>query len=243
MKNYTPEYREVHVNLMERHQIVQRDMREYHVQRILNDYNPLFINPLVVAHTTTGTNRRYWIIDGGHTHEVCLRKGLEKLWCKVINVAAYSEIAEIIVGMNKNKLAMCSRDAHVIESDFCADSDAANIDRIFGVNGIKRDDIRAWKTVRNAFEELGIEQFQIFAALLSAVKEGGGSLDLPTIVALSSITKKYHPDELAEANAFDVLVQIFSYIKEEASSSLRNKSLHQSPKVLFEALERELFFS
>lgn len=241
MKNYTPEYREVHLNLMERHPLVQRDMRENHVQRILKDYNPLFINPLVVAHTTTGANRRYWIIDGGHTHEACLRKGVEKLWCKVINVAAYAEIAEIFVGMNKNKLAMSTIDTHSIESDFRADSNSANIDRIFEVNGIRRADVRAYGTIHKVYEELGIEEFQIFAALLSAVKEGGANLDQPTILALSSITKKYHREELADANVIDILTKEFSDIKEEASYTLRGRSLQQSPKALTDALEWELF--
>ena len=146
MKNYTPEYRLVSVSMMERHPSVQRDMRESHVQRIMKDYNPLFINPLTVAYTT-GPNRRYWIIDGGHTHEVALRKGVKQLWCKVINVHSYAEISEIFVGMNKNKLSMSAADTHQIESDFRADSDAANIDHIFDVNGITREDIGAWRTV------------------------------------------------------------------------------------------------
>lgn len=240
MKNYTPEYRLVSVSMMERHPSVQRDMRESHVQRIMKDYNPLFINPLTVAYTT-GPNRRYWIIDGGHTHEVALRKGVKQLWCKVINVHSYAEISEIFVGMNKNKLSMSAADTHQIESDFRADSDAANIDRIFDVNGITREDIGAWRTVHKVYKDLGDDRFAIFAALLAAVKDGGASIDMPTIQALRSVVKNRSYVELADSDIAEVLESSFLDIKQRAGDSLRNRNLHQSPGTLTQWIEDEVF--
>ena len=240
MKNYTPEYRLVSVSMMERHPSVQRDMRESHVQRIMKDYNPLFINPLTVAYTT-GPNRRYWIIDGGHTHEVALRKGVKQLWCKVINVHSYAEISEIFVGMNKNKLSMSAADTHQIESDFRADSDAANIDRIFDVNGITREDIGAWRTVHKVYKDLGDGRFAIFAALLAAVKDGGASIDMPTIQALRSVVKNRSYVELADSDIAEVLESSFLDIKQRAGDSLRNRNLHQSPGTLAQWIEDEVF--
>lgn len=240
MKNYTPEYRLVSVSMMERHPSVQRDMRESHVQRIMKDYNPLFINPLTVAYTT-GPNRRYWIIDGGHTHEVALRKGVKQLWCKVINVHSYAEISEIFVGMNKNKLSMSAADTHQIESDFRADSDAANIDRIFDVNGITREDIGAWRTVHKVYKDLGDGRFAIFAALLAAVKDGGAAIDMPTIQALRSVVKNRSYVELADSDIAEVLESSFLDIKQRAGDSLRNRNLHQSPGTLAQWIEDEVF--
>lgn len=241
MKNYTPEYRLVDVSMMERHPMVQRDMRELHVKRILRDYSPLFVNPLTVAHTTSGANRRYWIIDGGHTHEVSLRKGVKQLWCKVINVHSYSEISEIFVGMNKNKLAMSAADTHQIESDFRADSDAANIDRIFEINGIIREDIEAWRTVHKVYGELGNDRFSILAALLGAVKDGGGQLDMPTIQSLARIVRDHTYVELAESDLAEVLENDFLSMRQAAGMSLRGRSLHQSPATLARWIEREVF--
>lgn len=241
MKNYTPEYRLVDASMMERHPLVQRDMRESHVRRIMKDYNPLFINPITVAHTPTGRNRRYWIIDGGHTHEVSLRKGVKQLWCKVINVHSYAEISEIFVGMNKNKLSMSAADTHQIESDFRADSDAANIDRIFDVNGIAREDIGAWRTVHKVYKDLGDGRFAIFAALLAAVKDGGASIDMPTIQALRSVVKNRSYVELVESDIAEVLESSFLDIKQRAGNSLRNRTLHQSPATLAIMIEAEAF--
>lgn len=241
MKNYTPEYRLVDVSMMERHPLVQRDMRESHVRRIMKDYNPLFINPLTVAYTTSGANRRYWIIDGGHTHEVSLRKGVKQLWCKVINVHSYAEISEIFVGMNKNKLSMSAADTHQIESDFRADSDAANIDRIFDVNGITREDIGAWRTVHKVYKDLGDDRFAIFAALLAAVKDGGASIDMPTIQALQMVVKRRTYAEMAGSDIAEVLESSFLDIKQRAGDSLRNRNLHQSPGTLAQWIEDEVF--
>lgn len=241
MRKFKIDYKLVHVNLMERHPKVQRDMREWHVRDLEKRYNELFVNPLTVAYTTTGANRRYWIIDGGHTHEASVRHGVESLWCKVINVHSYEEIAEIIIGMNKNKLAMSHADMHQIESDFRADSDSANIDRIFEVNGITRDDISAWGCVHETYRMLGPDDFMVLAALLSAVKDGGEVIDMPVIEALRRVVKKRSRFEIEGSEIGAVLEVEFTSIRYKAANTLRNKSLHSAPKALAHEIELAVF--
>lgn len=241
MRKFNPEFKLVDVKLMERHPRVQRNMREWHVRNIMKTYNPLYVNPLTVAYTTTGANRRYWIIDGGHTHEAASRMGAKALWCKVIKVHSYAEISEIITDMNKNKLVMSPEDAHVIESDFQPDSDSARIDAILRGAGLDRSDFRAFATLHHAYKKLGDDGFMVLAELLACVRIGGGRMDVETIRALAILCKRYSYSDLQAARIDDVLKCDFVQLKAMAADSLRNARLANNPHVLVHAIEDAAF--
>lgn len=242
MRNFKVTYREVHVNLLEVHPRVQRDMDKHHVADIASSWHDFLANPLMVMHSTTGANRKWWVIDGQHTLEAAKAQGHKMLWCKIVNVHSDREINEIFHLMNEKVKPLSSIDSFDLNATFDTSSDDYAISAILDSYGLTvgRDDdirsIRCASALRKSFKKLGAEQFGAAVKMMDAVVRSGHRVGAAEVNALTSIARTFgHSQGQIDLIAW-ALCRDFGQMRGDAVNSCVGVHLAHSPYYLRDAI-------
>ena len=246
MRNFNIEFKQIDLNMLEVHPRVQRDRDEAHIADIVEHFNNVALNPLTVMYSTTGQNRKRWVIDGQHTLAAAKAKGLTKLWCKVISAHGNTEINEIFHLLNERVKPLKPVDGFSLNAEFddtTTDFKIARALRHFDLMVGKTLDtrtIRCAAAVRDAWDNLGEQNFSTFAMLLSRISESGSMITRAVVNGVAAVVKKYGGYEDDIYDIAQLLEEDLAGILDDAKAMSRGKSVDSNPRAFVAAVDEAL---
>lgn len=176
----------------------QRELKPKHVREIVNDFNPLLVNPIKVSFR----NGRYWVIDGQHTLVAlkAIHKGDCTVRCKVYYGLTENDESKLFIQQNGHsapvstgdKLRVLYRQGDEEVLDFVRATELAGVRIDFG-RGMARNKIIAVSAAYSIYRKLPRELYIETLALIREAWDGDPSgFQREILQGVSHVVRIYH---------------------------------------------------
>ena len=191
-------FREFDLDQLKVHPRIQRELDEKHVRKIVENFNVLAVNPIVVMETEVGVGRKKReIIDGQHTFAAAKEVGHYQLWCKVIEAKNDEEANEIFRLVNQAVRPLSVKDSFEMDARIIPGSDAHRINEALEARGFKQGrsitdpwQISVISQLRIAWKRLRPDQFDELVLLMQLLAEQGHKIRSKEVDALSFFLRR-----------------------------------------------------
>lgn len=171
--------KQLNTSLLRSNQPYQRPVQEADVMRIVNNFNPLMLDDIIVSFR----DGMYYIVDGQHRTSALKRihHGDCMVWCKVLSNLSYTEEAELYNRFNSSRKKLNYNDtvrAHVEAKDNPELNDIKHIVENAGFilntakGGGRTGQISCLKASVNAYRLLGRNDFEWMLLIISRLWGG-----------------------------------------------------------------------